>query len=601
MDTENMTMVPRLDPIFETREHSDFRELLNFAAFQYGTDDAFIIKTGKDANKKPIYRHVSFQTFKSEVNWFGTGMMKLGHLDQRIAIIGKNSYEWYMSYYAVLCGLGIVVPLDKGLPYEETENSLIKSRADVILFDKAHVELIEELKKNGTTGLTAFYALEDTPGYTTVSDIIDIGRKEMEAGNEEFLSLPIDADKMQILLFTSGTTSKAKAVMLSEHNILSNIYMLDRVEDIRHGDVNMAFLPYHHTFGSSGQTMMISRGSTTVFCDGLKYIQKNIVEYHVTVFVCVPLLIEAIYKRIQQGIDKQGKRQTFERGLKISRFLLKFHIDVRRRLFKEILDQLGGKLRYIVSGASALDPEVESMFEAMGINVVQGYGMTEASPVIAGENPTHRRPGSIGYSMPDLDLGVIDQNDEGIGEMVCRGPNVMLGYYEDPEATAEVIEDGWLHTGDLVSLDSDGYIYIRGRKKNVIVLKNGKNVYPEELEDLIDALPYVVESMVYGQKRHKDGDSKDLTICARIVYDPDEAAIKEAIAGEAAAKETTAGKAAAAGKASESIDALNAMVQRDIDAINETLPTYKQIHRFELTDEPMEKTTTGKIKRYAQK
>lgn len=588
MDTKNMTMVPRLEPLYNTRKHSDFRDLLNYAALQYRHDDAFIIKTGKDENKNPIYRHISFRVFKDEVNCFGAGMLKLGHLNQRIAVIGKNSYEWYMSYFAVLCGLGIVVPLDKGLPYEETENSLIKSQASVILFDKAHLDLVEDLKKNGTTEVAAFYALEDVPGYTNVYDIIEIGRKELEAGNEEFLGLPIDPHAMSILLFTSGTTSKAKAVMLSEHNILSNIYMLDRVEDIRHGDVNMAFLPYHHTFGSSGQTMMISRGATTVFCDGLKYIQKNIVEYHVTVFVCVPLLIEAIYKRIQQGIDKQGKRKTFERGLKLSRFLMKLHIDVRRKLFKEILDQLGGKLRYIVSGASALDPVVADMFEQMGINVVQGYGMTEASPVIAAENPTHRRPGTIGHSMPDLDLGVIDQNPDGIGEMVCRGDNVMLGYYEDPEATAEVIEDGWLHTGDLVSLDKDSYICIRGRKKNVIVLKNGKNVYPEELEDLIDALPYVVESMVFGQQRRKDGDEKDLAVCAKIVYDPD-----------AIGKES----ANAAGAESSGIDedALRARVQKDIDTINETLPTYKQIHRFDLTDQPMEKTTTGKIKRYAQK
>ena len=474
-----------------------------------------------------------------------------------------------MSYYTVLCGLGIVIPLDKGLPYEETEFSLIKSKADVLLFDKDHLKLVQELEKNGSTGVQSFISLGDASDYTSVYDLIEEGKREMEEGNDEFRQLPIDPDAMSVLLFTSGTTSKAKAVMLSQHNILSNIYMLDRVEDIRRGDVNMAFLPYHHTFGSSGQTMMISLGVTTVFCDGLKYIQKNIVEYKVTVFVCVPLLIEAIYKRIQQGIDKQGKRKTYERGLKISKFLKKMHIDVRRRLFKEILDQLGGELRYIVSGASALDPVVEARFEAMGINVVQGYGMTEASPVISAENPPNRRPGSIGYSMPDLELVLADVNDEGIGELCCKGPNVMLGYYEDPEATAEILEDGWLHTGDLASLDKDGYIYIRGRKKNVIVLKNGKNVYPEELEDLIDALPYVQESMVYGQKRRKDGDSKDLIISAKIVYDPD---------------------------LMEGVD-----VQADIDAINKTLPSYKQIHRIETTDEPMEKTTTGKIKRYAQK
>ena len=321
--------------------------------------------------------------------------------------------------------------------------------------------------------------------------------------------------------------------------------------------------------------MMISQGTTTVFCDGLKYIQKNIKEYRVTVFVCVPLLIEAMYKRIQLAIDKQGKRKTFERGLKISRFLLKFHIDIRRKLFKDILDELGGRLRYIVSGASALDPEVTKGFEDIGINVVQGYGMTEASPVIAGENPENKRPGSIGFSMPDMDLVLADQNEEGIGELVARGANVMLGYYEDQEATDAILIDGWLHTGDLASIDKDGFIFIRGRQKNVIVLKNGKNVYPEELEDLIDALPYVQESMVYGQKRRKDGDSKDLTLAAKIVYDKD--------------------------RIDCSIEELNKRVAEDIDKINETLPTYKQLRRFELTDEPMEKTTTGKIKRYAQK
>lgn len=582
MDEINSTRVPALKPIYDSREHKNFRELLNYSAFQFPTDDAFIVKTGKDENRNPIYRHITFQDFKNEVNWFGTGMMSLGHTGKRIAIIGKNSYEWYMSYYSVLCGLGIVVPLDKGLPYEETETSLIKSKSEVLLFDKAHLELAKELQKNGTTMVKDYYALEDIDGYTTVNDIIKKGCAEMTGGNEDFLDLPIDENAMSVLLFTSGTTSKAKAVMLSEHNILTNIYMLDRVEDIRHGDVNMAFLPYHHTFGSSGQTMMISQGTTTVFCDGLKYIQKNIKEYKVTVFVCVPLLIEAMYKKIQQAIDKQGKRKTFERGIKISQFLLNFHIDVRRKLFKDILDELGGELRYIVSGASALDPEVTKGFEAIGINVVQGYGMTEASPVIAGENPENKRPGSIGFSMPDLELMLVDKNSEGIGELACKGDNVMLGYYEDKEATDEILIDGWLHTGDLASLDKDGYIFIRGRKKNVIVLKNGKNVYPEEIEDLIDAVPYVQESMVFGQKKRVDGDSKDLILCARIVYD------KDVMASDHGLKD-------------EDPEVLRSIVQRDIDAINETLPSYKQIHRFELTDEPMEKTTTGKIKRYAQR
>ena len=274
------TKVPALKPIYDSREHKNFRELLNYSAFQFTNDDAFIVKTGKDENRNPVYKHITFQDFKNDVNWFGQGMVALGHTGKRIAIIGKNSYEWYMSYYSVLCGLGIVVPLDKGLPYEETETSLIKSKSDILLFDKTHLDLVEKLRENGTTAVTDYYSLEEIEGYTSVYDIIKKGCAEMSSGNEDFLDLPINEDAMSVLLFTSGTTSKAKAVMLSQHNILSNIYMLDRVEDIRHGDVNMAFLPYHHTFGSSGQTMMISQGTTTVFCDGLKYIQKNIQEYH---------------------------------------------------------------------------------------------------------------------------------------------------------------------------------------------------------------------------------------------------------------------------------------------------------------------------------
>lgn len=589
MESTDYIKVPELEPLFRATEHKDFRDLLNFAAAEYSTDDAFIEKTGKDENRQPIYRHITYQDFKNEVNWFGTGMLALGHKDQRIAIIGKNSYEWYMSYFAVLCGLGIVVPLDKGLPYEETESSLIKSKSDVLLFDKAHLDLVEELKKNDTTGVKAYYSLEEIDGYTSVYDIIKKGCAEMTGGNEEFLTLPIDPDAMAILLFTSGTTSKAKAVMLSEHNIMANIYMLDRVEDIRHGDINMAFLPYHHTFGATGQSMMISDGVTTVFCDGLKYIQKNIQEYKVTVFVCVPLLIEAMYKKIQLGIDKKGKRKTFERGLKLSRFLRKFHIDVRRKLFKSILDELGGNLRYIVSGASALDPVVTRGFEDIGINVVQGYGMTEASPVIAAEDPITKRAGSIGYSIPDVEIALADVNEEGIGELICRGDNVMLGYYEDQEATDQVLIDGWLHTGDLARLDEDGFIFLRGRQKNVIVLKNGKNVYPEELEDLVDALPYVQESMVFGQKRRIDGDSKDLTLAVRIVYD------------EATLERDYDMKIEKDENGNADLTDLEAMVNADIDKINDTLPTYKQIRRIELTDEPMEKTTTGKIKRYAQK
>lgn len=570
------TLVPALKETYEAEDHRDFRALLSYSASKFADVDAFIIKEGKDADGAPLYRHVTYRDFERDVHSFAEGMLKRGMSGKRIAVIGKNSYPWYMTFFCTMCGLGIAIPLDKGLPYDELENSLVKSRAECLIFDKEHRELAERLVKEGSTVVKTFISMDDEEGYEQLSAIMEEGRGARDSGERGFEAIEADPEAMQALIFTSGTTSRAKAVMLSQRNVLSDIYMLDRCEDIRCGDVNMAILPYHHTFGSTGQTMMISLGVTTVFCDGLKHIQKNMREYGVSVFICVPLLIEAMHAKIQAGIDKKGLRKKFEKGLKISRLLRKINIDIRRKIFKDVIEELGGALRAVISGASALSVEALRGFVDIGIEVVQGYGMTEASPVIAAESPLTKRPGSIGYSLPGVEAKVVDQNEDGIGELICRGPNVMLGYYEDEEATAETIRDGWLRTGDLARVDRDGFIFLSGRKKNVIVLKNGKNIYPEEIEELIDALPYVSESMVRGELRKEDGPEDDIIPAAIIVYDPE----KLDAADEPAAREK---------------------VQADLDRINETMPSYKHIRRFRLTDEPMEKTTTGKIKRYAAK
>ena len=341
----------------------------------------------------------------------------------------------------------------------------------------------------------------------------------------------------------------------------------------------MAFLPYHHTFGSIGQVIMLAVGIVTTYCDGLKYLQKNIVEYKVSVFFCVPLLVESIYKKIMQTIKKEGLEKKVNFGLKLSRLLLKLGIDVRRKLFKEILDQLGGNIRFVISGASAIDPEAIEGFNDFGIVAVQGYGMTEASPILAGENFRERRPGSIGKAMPGVELAIDEPNAEGIGELIARGPNIMAGYYENPEETEKALAGGWLHTGDLAYVDKDGYVFICGRKKNVIVLKNGKNVYPEEIEVLISNLPYVEENMVFGKPRHDDGNEKDLALWAKIVYKPDY--MKETLGLTDAS-------------------AIEARIREDIDSINQQLPSYKQILKLIITDQPMIKTTTGKVKRYEE-
>mgnify|MGYP000024194685 CR=1 FL=1 len=572
-----MNEIKELKPVFPSVLHQDFRELINYSAKAYQGDDAFILKHKQGKNIS--YEHIKFEDFRDHVNFLGTGMLRKGFKGKRIAIIGKNRYEWMLAYFAALCGLGICVPLDKGLPYEEVESSLIRSYSDVLVFDKAQLPIVEELKEKSNTKVTDYICMEELEGYLSIKELMEDGKKSMEDGFTDYLQLPIDAHGTTIILFTSGTTSMSKAVQLSQYNITANVYAMLLVEDIRHGDINMAFLPYHHTFGSTGQIVMLAAGVTTTYCDGLKYLQKNIVEYKVSLFVCVPLLIESIYKKIMQTVQKQGLEKKVAMGLKISKFLLKFGIDVRRKLFKEILDQLGGNLRYVISGASAIDPEALEGFNNFGITAVQGYGMTEASPVLAAENTWTRRTGSIGMAMPGVELRIDQPNEEGIGELIARGPNIMSGYYENKEETAKVLSDGWLHTGDLASVDSDGFIFIRGRKKNVIVLKNGKNVYPEELELLISNLPYVEENMVFGQPRHKDGDHKDLAICAKIVYKPDY--MKEAYGTEDPAE-------------------IQRIIKRDIDVINEELPVYKQMLRLVITDEPMVKTTTGKVKRYEE-
>lgn len=545
---------------YDYPRYSNLKELIQASIEKYAENPAFLLK-GK--------RKITYREFGEQVKFLGNGLFQLGMKGKRIAIIGKNRYEWILSYVAALLGDITVVPLDKGLTDTEIENSLKQSKADAIIFEEKYFEIMQDLKEK--TNLQELICMDKIEGIKNMQDVIELGKK---SDTKEYENQEVASNEMRIILFTSGTTSSSKAVMLTQRNITENIYSMKCVERFLETDVNLAFLPYHHTFGSTGQIIMLASGVATAFPDGLRHISENFREYKVSVFVGVPLLIEAIYGRIQKELVKQGKMKTVNQAKKVSNFSLKLGIDVRRKLFKKIIDNLGGNMRMIISGAAGLDKEVARGFNELGIKVIQGYGLTETSPVIAAENEKYSKYGSVGFPMRNVEVKIIDKDEKGIGEIVAQGPNVMLGYYENEEATKEVLKDGWFYTGDLGYFDEEGYLFITGRKKNVIVLKNGKKVFPEELEELVNQIDVVKESMVFGFPKDDDVD-----VSVKIQYD------------ETVRKEKYPDL---------SDEEFEKIVWNQIKEINKELPKYKYMKHLILTTEDFIKTTTAKIKRFEE-
>lgn len=564
--------------LYPAVEYGDLRQLMQATVRTHGERNAFILKHA--AKGKAEYESITYEQFGKDITALATGLIQRGYGGKRLAIIGKNSYPWITGYFAGLTGGLVVVPLDKGLPLEEIESCLIRSRADVLLFDPEHLAYVQALEEKKTTGVSLMISMDTCEGYADFQQMKQEGAELLSGGDRSYEATEINPDVMSLILFTSGTTSVSKAVMLSHRNLASNIYALTCCEEVFPSDVNMAFLPFHHTFSSTGITFILTKGATNVFCDGLKYIAQNLKEYEVSIFICVPLIIEAIYKKIFQQAKKQGKDALLRRMMKLSSFLLKFGIDIRRKVFHSVLEQLGGKLRFVISGAAAIAPEVAKGFNDLGILTIQGYGLTETAPVLTAENAKNIRTGSVGIPMCNVKLDIHEPGEKGIGEVIAQGPNVMLGYYENQEETDKVLKDGWFFTGDLGYIDEDGFLFLCGRKKNVIVLKNGKNVYPEEMEILLNRLTYLEETMVFGWEK---GD--DYVISAKLVY-----------------KEDTVLEMFPDLKTGQGLDLekFQDMVQKDIDGINAIMPAYKHIKRLVLNDEPTVKTTTAKIKRFEE-
>ena len=554
----------------------DFKELLNRAISKYGDKVAFEYK--KDATSKtPEYSKHTFQEYGEEVKNLGTAFLDMGLENKRIAVIGPNRYEWCTTYIATLAGNMVIVPLDKALPDIEIKSLIQRSEVDAVVFDPKYLPVFEEIRKDNNTNLSKYICMDKIENEEILyyKDLVEDGKTLRKQGNTRFEEVKIDKDRMSIMLFTSGTTQVAKAVMLSQYNICSNIDAMPTFVLMYDTDVLLSFLPIHHTFESTITFVYgcLYCGATIAFCDGLKYVSKNLKEYGVTVFVAVPLMLDTMYKKIRKEIEKQGKTKLIDTMASITSGLAKIHIDLRRKVFKQILENLGGKLRLVLYGGAPMEKSTVEGLASFGIDMVQGYGLTETSPVITAETDFFKRPGSCGLVMQNDEIKIENPDEEGIGEVVVKGPNVMLGYYENEEATHEVLKDGWFYTGDLGYFDKDGFLYLTGRKKDVIVLKNGKNVFPLEIEFLISKLPYVEEVMVYG----KPIKNNDFLVSAKIVYN------------EEAMQELYPDK-----KEKEYYDIIWSEIKEKINVI---MPDYRHVKEIMVTKEPLIKTTTQKVKR----
>ncbi len=561
----------------ESRPITDIKHMIETSAELYADHVAFYEKKKKGQPYEPI----TYKEMLSQMNALGTALIDLGLKDKRIAIIGANSSKWALSYLATVCGTGVVVPLDKELPASTLEDLIKQSDATAVIFDQKYEDIFDEIKKkdeNKLSVLINMHAEEDTECALSWNGLLEKGQKLLDDGDRRFLDAQIIRDVMSILLFTSGTTGVSKGVMLSHGNIAEDLMAAPTMLKVYETDIFFSVLPVHHTYECTcGFLMPLYKGAAIAYCEGLKYITKNLAEIKPTLFLGVPALFEKLYKKIWQNVRKQGKEKLLKKVIKINNKTKKIGINLGKIFFKDILAVFGGRMRMMICGGAAINPDVLNGIRDFGINAVQGYGLTECAPLAALNPDTAPVASSIGIEFPGIEVTIMDKDDDGIGEICVKGPNVMLGYYNMPELTDETIVDGWFHTGDMGYKDKDGYVYITGRKKNVIITKNGENVFPEEVEYLLNLSPVVLESMVFEEEsENKD----DMRIAASIVADME--SIEEFYG-----KDLT----------DEQIDKL---IWEVVDKYNDENPMYKKIRRVSIRRTELKKNTSNKIIRFAE-
>lgn len=538
-------------------------------------------------NHKEPYRTITYKEFGEDVLGLGTALLNILNLkNKKVIIIGETQYGWYVSYMAMLCGVGVAIPADRELPLNELENIIRRSKASAIIYSPKKEDDIKKIKES-IPEVEYFIEMksdEKKDGKNVgLNYLIDLGKDLIKSGDNNFEKIIINPEEFKVLFFTSGTTSNSKGVMLNNRNLAENINAVLAYVRIYPIDRLFSVLPLHHCYESTiGFLLPIACGASIAICEGLRYIVPNLQEAKPTAILTVPLLVESLYKKINEKIVKSKKDKIVNTMISITNTLKGAGIDIKKKVFKEIYENLGGNLRIIVSAAAPIDKKVGNWLENIGITFLQGYGLTETAPISALTPEYKTCVGSAGKAIVQADIKVKNPNENGEGEILIKTPTLMMGYYEDEEATKKVIdEDGYFNSGDIGYIDEDGYIFITGRSKNVIVTQNGKNIYPEEIEMILDKVDEIKESMVYGKKPENNSkkQDKELIITARVI--PDYEKIKEIH-----------------GKISE--DEIYDLIWKKIKDVNKSLTSYKAIKNLEIKKGEFEKTSTMKIKRYKE-
>ena len=534
------------------------RDIINNSNNKY--KDAIAIQEKK--NKKIV--SYTYEQLRNDVYALGTKLIDMGLKDKHIAIVGENSYNWIVSYLAIITGVGVAVPLDKELDSEQISKLLEKGDASAVLFSKGFLSSIDEIIENSKLEFAA--CLNDTDKYTDVQTLINEGRQLINEGSTVYEDSIVNVNELNVIMFTSGTTGFNKGVMISQNNLLVNIEQSCKAFGIYHNTV--AVLPFHHIYENvCGMMAPIAIGMNLFINDSLKYLSKNLKLVKPELEIMVPLFLETMEKSIRVELKRMNLEKTFENSIKFSNFLLKFGIDLRRLLFRKVHANFGGKLKAIVCGGAALKPELITFFGDIGITIHNGYGITECTPLISVNLNKKGDHFSVGKIFSSCEVKIDNKNEEGIGEILVKGPNVMIGYYKDDESNEKSFTNGWFRTGDYGSIDADKNLVICGRKKNLIVLSNGKNVHPEELEGYIyEMMPYVKESLVYIDKNKKGSE----VISTYVYLDQD----------------FSSGK---------SLEELESILKEDLKKVNKKLPSFKKIQHIYIKEEEFEKNSSKKI------